>query len=428
MSIVNYIVKSFTPSHDTSDVSVNTSIVIEFSEPMNRSTLNEKTVILSSDKGIVPAQYDYNGMNRTLKVTPLEPLNEGTYYNLRLLNGEDGLKSAFGDLSNREFSLYFKTEEAPLVEPEKPGTPEEAPNPPIEDTTTPEDPIDSSTDLFLLDSYPGSNGIYKAENPIVLLFSKSIDSKALSSNVFLKERSIHHLLESLSKGNSLSKDSFISLTVETEGKTDRHVLKPIADLKSGTEYELVIKDSISEDMFGDIRIPFQTNWSELYTTVEDVRLALGSFSEAFTDAELLRLIHQQSISVYQLISMRDGFNEDDWNGKFPYAAGQYVLYKTAYQSMLGQIIESSSGMRQSFTLADLSVSNSETTSSEISKLIGLLKDEVDKWWDILNGKSEEEMEGKTLFLRKGASATRGGESNPNPEFITRVPFKELGEE
>ena len=202
-------------------------------------------------------------------------------------------------------------------------------------------------------------------------------------------------------------------------------------MASGKQYEITI-DSGLKALSGKVfsaeqTLTFQTLWEKFYSSVEDVRLLLGLFSEEYTDQQLAELIQQQSIGVYQLASMRDDFVEADWTNGAPYAASQYVLYRTAYSVMLSQTLETSSGMKKSFQLGDLSVSESSTVSSEISDLLALFEREMDKWWKALTGE-EEVVAGDyrpTLSKRLG-SATKAETDYSYPSFLTRASMNDLG--
>lgn len=411
---IKYIIESITPSHN-SLITAETAFQIVFKEHMDGTTLTADTIPLIDSTGTtVPATYSWNGMKRTLTVTPVELLVPGTY-NLSALTGTEGPKTATGDVSVTPYSYYFRLEETSTE------TPTDTTEEPVVDDTT-EEPVTEEPvieGLFLMDSYPSAGDVRSSGEPVVLIFSQDVAHTDLIDQVYINKRKLHPLLA----GHAT--DDRLMLQPEKVHTGTTHTLLLPEELAEGTEAELVLTKTLMDGEH--ISISFQQNWDTLYADIKDVRLVLGMFGKIFTDAELMRLTHRESINTYQIMSTRDVFNEADWaDGAAPYAATQYVVHKTAYQAILNQVIESGSGMRQSFNLGDFGISEAESTSSEIVSLIGLLKEEVDRWWKILNGKGEDELDGVETFVRGAGTATRGGATSSYPEFITRVPFQDLG--
>lgn len=415
---LSYLVESVTPSHNSTITDTPTFTVV-FKEYMDASSLNTTTIKLIAGNGApVPLNYSYSGVNRTLTITPDTTLEAGLY-NLTILHGEDGIKTAMGEFSKTAYSYYYSVEK----ERSEDAIEAEAPIETMNTETLPEEDEEDEFQgtiegLFLIDSYPSSGDVRNPGEPVILVFSEAIASSELVGQVTVEKKPLHPLLAG--RGG----DGTITLTPESNPSSTTHVLLLPEELEEGIEAELILSPELMDSE--RIRIPFQQNWERLYADTKDVRLILGLFGQAFTDAELTRMIHRESVSAYQVMSTRDSFVPEEWENQFPYAAGQYVIYRTAYQSILGQILESGSGMRKSISLGDLSVSESESTSRELKDLISMLKDEVDRWWRILNGIADHELDGIDIFTRTTGSATRSGNTSSYPDFIERVPFQELG--
>ena len=449
MRTTNNIVSKVFPRNGAENFPLDKEIVIEFSQHMLKHTVeNKRTITISTGKGIVPAEYEYKEMQRSLHITPVE-LKPGQLYRVKINSLEEGPQTVFEDYSAREYSFIFITEgtkeeiappdtEAPTdpVEPEIPPTEpvepptEETPTEPEDDSGVIYDPLeDELNNLHLVESFPDSGDLVELDSYMVFNFNKSINKTTLQENMFVKESKINSLLE------KLNKNKLIKGVVEAENETEEDkafTFKPNEQLKPGIEYQVVIKKELHDELNYDIRINFQTLFERMFADVGTVRLVLGAFAERLTDLELAKLINQQSNSIYQLASMMDSFNESDWaveNGvivTFPYAASQYVVYSTAYYAILGRSLEGSSGMSESIRLADLSVSGSSESSDNLSDLLELLKAEFERWWDVLQGKAEEIEPGVPNPNYSMAVATRGGDNAPYPDFQTRVPFNELG--
>ena len=262
---------------------------------------------------------------------------------------------------------------------------------------------------------------------VFLRFSEPIDLLTVVENVSLKKDIGSNLLSLFQSAETNS------LSVDTEKSVNGYLVLTVSPaLAAGTAYILELKTGLSSTLNSKLQaavsIHFQTRWSQFFTTVRAVRLLMGRFADAYTDSELAEMIYQQSTEIYQLMSMRPDFFEDDWDPA-PYAAKQYVLYCTAYTAMLNQALESSSGIKKNFQLGDLQVSESTSVSSEISNLLGLFEKEMDKWWTHLYGADEEAVDDgiyKPVLSKALGSATKSETDYAYPTFLTRASFAELG--
>lgn len=425
---VNNIVYSIAPSQNQIDVPVTSPVVLIFTESMNAQTLNKDTISLTRGATVVDATYSYNGIKKELTITPATALLGDHTYKVTVLTGEAGPKTAFGNLSSKSYLFYFTTEVVvpePVIEPTEPPINEEPVDVPVDNLPIEEDTLFSV--VSIADSYPKEGDLVGNLPAVVLSFDRDVYLEGIADKIYLREKAISPLLSRLNQTNR------INFLLNTESDARTISLSPLSVLKKGMAYELVIESSVRDALnplvtLGmDVVISFQTQWEIFYSSVPAVELVLGLFREAYTDAEIAAMIYQESLAIYQLMSMKPDFDPLLWAAGAPYAATQYVLYRTAYQAILGQVIENSSGMKKSIKLGDLSVAESSSVSSEITDLIGLFEAEMKKWWNLLNGIEETE-DGVALpkLSKKLGSATRGITDNPYPEFVTRVPFTDLG--
>lgn len=421
MASVTNLIYSINPAHNQTEVLLDTAIVIRFNENMNPATLNANTILVTSGGVVVPATYTYQAITKDLTIQPTSLLNASTTYAVKVLSLAEGPVTVFGDVSSREYIFYYTTTVAPVGEESAPDT--------VPDVIVP------VTDNFFGNvsvwaSYPESGDLVDDLEDLVVTFSTEINTETLATQVFLQEQAISPLLRRLKESTR------IALTIDSEASNGQTIIfVPASELAPGVAYELILKAGIASatdptlTLGADQTIPFQTQWELFYTSVDSVKLTLGLFREAYTDAEIATMIHQQSLGTYQLVSMLTGFDPTLWEGTAPYAASQYVLYRTAYQSMLGQVIESSSGMHKSIQLGDLRVSDSSSVSAEITDLMGLFQKEMDKWWDVLTGGEDiavdDGMYRPVLSSRLG-TATKGETIAPYPGFLSRSSYAELG--
>lgn len=468
MSTIRFIVNSIYPRNAEENVPIDAEIRIVFSNHMNKETVEDSNRIqLLRDNTPIDAKYEYIGMQKALTITPYRELKTGETYRIKIKGLDEGPRTIYDSQLEKDITYYFITKDGPIKDikikdlswsdtikgkenltwndsaselDEQEVKNEEGPtdgDEPSQISTTHQeegtqvlyDPLmQEQSNLVLEKSFPSSGDLLELDSKMILVFNKDIEANKLQENIFVKKSKLNSLLE------DLSTEELIKGTVTTQNETEKDktlVFQPSVPLEPGTEYELVIKESLSAEFSTTVRIRFHTLFKRMFADVDTVRLVLGQFAERLTDLELAKLINQQSNSIYQLASMMPSFDEAEWPEtggviiEFPYAASQYVVYSTAYYAILGQSLEGSSGISESIKLADLSVSGSSETSDNLSDLLELLKAEYERWWDVLQGKAEEIKEGVPNPNRYMVTATRAG-NTPYPDFQTRVPFEEIG--
>ena len=416
MAALYNFITAVSPVHNADNVTVATIPSVTFTAAMEAASLNAQTIFLEKANGpVVPVTYHYDFLNQKVSLSPVSPFEVDTQYLLRILSGELGPKTIMRETSAREYAFIFTTEAAAAVV-----------EPPIEPPIEPpvEEPVPVETVFFLEESYPKEGDLAETLDKVFLRFSEPIDLLTVAENVSLKKDTGSNLLSLFQSAETTS------LSIDTEKSVNGYLVLTVSPaLAAGTAYILELKTGLASTLNSKLQaavsIHFQTRWSQFFTTVRAVRLLMGRFADAYTDSELAEMIYQQSTEIYQLMSMQTGFNEADWTPA-PYAATQYVLYRSAYNAMLNQSLESSSGIKKNFQLGDLQVSEASTVSSEIANLLGIFEKEMNKWWNLLTG--EEEYDGiyKPNLSKTLGSATKAETDYSYPTFLTRAGFNELG--
>ena len=418
MAALYKFITAVSPLHNAANVAVATIPSVTFTAPMEAASLNAQTIFLEKANGPdVPVTYHYDFLNQRVSLSPASPFEVDTQYLLRILSGELGPKTIMRETSAREYAFIFTTEAAAaVVEPPI--------EPPVEEPVPEEPVVPVETVFFLEESYPKEGDLAETLDKVFLRFSEPIDLLTVVENVSLKKDTGSNLLSLFQSAETNS------LSVDTEKSVNGYLVLTVSPaLAAGTAYILELKTGLSSTLNSKLQaavsIHFQTRWSQFFTTVRAVRLLMGRFADAYTDSELAEMIYQQSTEIYQLMSMQTDFDETAW-APAPYAATQYVLYRSAYNAMLNQSLESSSGIKKNFQLGDLQVSEASTVSSEIANLLGLFEKEMNKWWNLLTG--EEEYDGiyKPNLSKTLGSATKAETNYSYPTFLTRAGFNELG--
>lgn len=433
MAYITSLLKSISPSHSSTNIQTDTSVLIYFDAAMDRLSLNENTVYIQAKDTKIDAKYIYNNKSRTLTIQPLTPLEPSTLHTIIIIGGDSGVKNIVGAIAFKGYEFEFTTGQASVQEPPVEDPPVEEPpaeDPPVEDDNPvieePDEtlpPVEDTFDyLMVVDSYPNDSQLFDITKPIVLQFS--IPIKPGQDSMFsFKEKEVSSLLETFDN---------IPISVSYSHDNQRVSINPNEVLLTGQEYQLIVDKNLmaaDDESTLDINhtINILTQYENFYTTVEDVRLVGGNFAVKYSDLEIAKLIGNASKSLYAMMSQLEKFSEDGWTVYTgPYGAAQYTLYSVLYQIILGESLSVASGSSKNISLGDLSVGGSSTTSSSLPDLLALLKSELDKWWSILLSSDPLAKEDSVNWVRAASSAVRGLTDYPYPDFQTRIPFSDLG--
>lgn len=101
---------SASPADGVLGVSINTQVVVVFSENMNAATINASTFELRSNGNtVIPAMISYNATLRQATLTPLAALANSTSYKATVVGGNNGVKDASGNKMKGNYQWSFTT-------------------------------------------------------------------------------------------------------------------------------------------------------------------------------------------------------------------------------------------------------------------------------------------------------------------------------
>ena len=456
MPYIRQLLESLSPKHGAKNVYLDTDIELVFYEMMMFSSLNEETVYIVPKSDVsskILVKYNYKQTTKTLTLTPEKPLERNTEYLIIIKGGSSGVRSMRGSVNIRDVDYSFLTGEETLKKetendsledieesPEKETSPEEStisedvapdvyasfPAGSEDDESLRVEPL-SYIDFRVVRTYPSANSLWEKEESIAIKFSQEIE---LPSNdlVQLVVKPISDLLEAKKIINttlSLSEDETILY------------IKPSGQIDSGEEFRLTISGNLlskeGESLGNKYILDLLSHFEFFYLDVETLKLVGGQFVVSFSDIELAKLIGNASVNLYNtLIAIEEamGGNYTIVTGiESPYGANQYILYSVLYQTILGSSLTTASGQKRNWRLGDLSTESGTTVASSLPDLLKMLKDEMNRWWDILISKdplAADEDEIYKNWHRQSTSVTRGSTEFPYPDFQTRVPFNDLG--
>jgi hypothetical protein len=103
------IVASISPASGATNVSINSSISVKFSEAMNSATISNSTVKLMDGSSIINANVAYNSSTNTATVTPIVALENPKTYTISVVGGFQGVKDAAGNPLAQDLTSNFTT-------------------------------------------------------------------------------------------------------------------------------------------------------------------------------------------------------------------------------------------------------------------------------------------------------------------------------
>ena len=102
-------VTSTTPAAGATNVAVNSSVTVFFSEAVNAATISNSTVRILDGSNLVTANVQYNSANNSATITPTSPLATSKTYTISVVGGFQGLKDVAGNPLAQNFTSTFTT-------------------------------------------------------------------------------------------------------------------------------------------------------------------------------------------------------------------------------------------------------------------------------------------------------------------------------
>ena len=107
-------VSSITPSDGSTNVLVNSAILVQFNNLMNADSLDDTTLLLQdSDGNSIASTITYDATTAVATITPNAPLANSAQYTVTIVSGADGVADSNGDTLSSNVTASFTTE-APL--------------------------------------------------------------------------------------------------------------------------------------------------------------------------------------------------------------------------------------------------------------------------------------------------------------------------
>ena len=99
MAQIITLLQTIYPPRDETDVRLDAKIKLVFSNAMQPSSLNAKTIVLKTvNKQTIDVSYTYHQNSRTLTLTPTEELAAVTSYTVEIKGGVNGVLDLMGPL------------------------------------------------------------------------------------------------------------------------------------------------------------------------------------------------------------------------------------------------------------------------------------------------------------------------------------------
>ncbi|MBX6311548.1 MAG: Ig-like domain-containing protein [Isosphaeraceae bacterium] len=210
------------PANGATNVAINTTAQVTFSQPMSASTFTTSTFQLRDPSGNpVVSTFSYNASTNTATLTPTSALNYSTTYTIFVQGGSSGVKSVYGVALDTSFSASFRTVAAPAAP-----------------TVTATSPVDGSTGV-------------DPNTTVQVTFSQPMIASTINTSTFqLQDAS----------GNS------VAATVTYDATSSKATLTPSSALNSGTTYTIFVQGG-SGGVQSTAGVPMAATFSASFTTI-----------------------------------------------------------------------------------------------------------------------------------------------------------------
>lgn len=245
-AVGNNQIYQLSPEEGENNVSVSKVIKVKFQQDMDKSTIDEFSVYLieESSKKEIQTSVNYNESTRTLTLSPLRNLQEGSIYDVILA---DTIKTDDGD-KIKEFQYNFRTE----------GDEQEIDDEDNNDVNTDiSEDVNTIADVYVMDMKPLNNATnVMVDSLIEFSFSGPMDLTTINTD------NIHLYKES---------GEPIGCTVNYDYSTYKVTMKPIVGLEPATLYKVKIDSDVlsnSGEHFAWIEWKFTTKGTENTSTTK----------------------------------------------------------------------------------------------------------------------------------------------------------------
>lgn len=277
------------------------------------------------------------------------------------------------------------------------------------------------TNISIVNSYPGQDSLITDISKFAVEFSDKVSNPDLTKCIKINKATE-------SDFSSILFSSYIDVEI-LEQKENIVIFKAKDDsIEKSIKYRITLDKDIQNEAGAKLglnkHIDFMVYPDKFYTSVKSVRVILGQFNDLFSDLDIMELIADISNATHSRLEKSPTYKAEEWeDGKCPYYVSEYVKYKTVYLLVLNNILKQASSQGKDIKLADLSVGEKNMASTELKNLLKLLKDELDKWEDILDNEAKQ---AKFAKSKKAVWAKENEFTTTYPDNVSRLPFKELG--
>lgn len=349
-----------------------------------------------------PSTGDINAIASTILNIP-KKLTEGTYYAyIRAING-----SSTSEWASQQFFVS-----APAVNP------------------NPSQPSGGGGDIFsfdVVDTYPRRDDVDITPEQIIIIFSSDIDPTTVTADtVYIINKADKQNLSLIDFMTNYAPSKKVAATLEPI--TVPNMITLTAVLDNDAEYTVIVRETVKNDSGASLGTAyhwsFVTEYTRLYGDPALVRQDIGSISSSTSDKVLYKYLDDSTKYAFQVVSNASTFIAGNYNdGKAPYEVHQYVRYRTAYAVLLNSQLHSGSGgaFTKEVKLGDLTVMQSPAAGGgSTSSAISDLQDKMKIYMDMIQGHHNR-------GYAKPQVVIRGENAQPEPTFITRTEFKDLGQ-
>lgn len=111
MAVIKQFIKDIQPENNTKHIPIITHFKMIFLESIDEDIIKDSIFIKESNGSDLEYQYIYTGMNKTLILTPVKPLENSKRLELIIKGGKEGIKTIFDNTIEKDIVFFYETEE-----------------------------------------------------------------------------------------------------------------------------------------------------------------------------------------------------------------------------------------------------------------------------------------------------------------------------
>jgi hypothetical protein len=269
----------------------------------------------------------------------------------------------------------------------------------------------------ILETFPKNGDVHIKPSSIKVLFTSPIDLSTFNpQSLYILNKKAPSQLSFIDLMTTYGPSNAVPYTIEA---TDYpNLLSLIVDptlFIDNQEFTIILRESIksaSGQLLGEAyAFSFTSVYSPLYGDPERIRGDIKGFVSSLNDKALYQYMRDASITARDIvITVQAPTDEEAFFADPPRYLAEYVRTQTDYDLLVNLLMEKSSDMGSSRTLADLSIG--ESADVDLTPYVSVFKSRIQPWKDQLYGLTQR-------GYAKPLVTVKGEDVETYPDYFTR---------